>query len=295
VKRSLKNTIPVFDICALSQPGFLQEEVIAERFSEYLDKRPGLHAAHRHSFYHIVLFSKGSGTHSIDFEQFTVRPRSIYFMRPGQVHSWDFKGAPDGYIVNFSAHLFDQVLKLQQYPEQFSFFRGVAGESVVQLAAPLYTEVARLLEQLLEENGTARNADMICALLMNLFIRIERSSTAGQNDKTAAHKQVTLQQFRKLLEAHYTEKRLPKDYAALLYITPNHLNALCKDLLGKPAGTLIRDRVLLEAKRLLVNADLQVAEIAWQLHFEDNSYFSRFFKKYAGQSPEAFRKDHSIH
>lgn len=290
----MKSPIPVFDICALSQPGYLQEQLIAERFASYLEARPGLHAAHRHSFYHMVLFTKGSGSHSVDFEQFTVRPGSIYFMRPGQVHSWHFAGRPDGYIVNFSAHLFDQVLKEQQYPEQFSFFRGVAAESVLSLPASLYKDSVHLLEQLLSESAMPGNTAMICALLMNLFIRIEREQTARSN-KAAANGQLVLQQFRKLLEVHYTEKRLPRDYAAMLYITPNHLNAVCKDLMGKPAGTLIRDRVLLEAKRLLVNADLQITEIAWQLHFEDNSYFSRFFKKYTGQSPEAFRKRHSIH
>ncbi|RYZ32209.1 MAG: AraC family transcriptional regulator, partial [Sphingobacteriales bacterium] len=69
-----------------------------------------------------------------------------------------------------------------------------------------------------------------------------------------------------------------------------HLNALCQDLLGKTAGELIRDRILLEAKRLLVNADISISEIAWQLNFADNSYFSKFFKKQAGTTPEAFRK-----
>jgi len=56
------------------------------------------------------------------------------------------------------------------------------------------------------------------------------------------------------------------------------------------AGELIRDRIILEAKRLLVNAKMSVSEIAHELNFVDNSYFSRFFKKYAGVTPEVFRK-----
>ena len=83
---------------------------------------------------------------------------------------------------------------------------------------------------------------------------------------------------------------MPKQYAELLYITPNHLNALCNDFLGVSAGTLIRDRVILEAKRLLINLDLMVAEIADRLNFSDQSYFIKFFKKYEGITPEKFRK-----
>ncbi len=61
-------------------------------------------------------------------------------------------------------------------------------------------------------------------------------------------------------------------------------------LLGKTAGELIRDRVLLEAKRLLTNGDMSITELAYDLNFQDNSYFNRFFKKYADVTPEEFRK-----
>ncbi|MBC7552760.1 MAG: AraC family transcriptional regulator, partial [Taibaiella sp.] len=88
--------------------------------------------------------------------------------------------------------------------------------------------------------------------------------------------------------------RLPKEYAAQLFITPNHLNAVCHQLLGKAAGEVIRDRVLLEIKRLLVNVDITVSGIAAQLNFPDNSYFSKFFKKYEGSTPEDFRKTYKI-
>ena len=76
----------------------------------------------------------------------------------------------------------------------------------------------------------------------------------------------------------------------MLFMTPNHLNALSNAVLGKPAGELIRDRVMLEAKRLLVNSDYTITQIADLLHFEDNAYFTRFFKKYTGLSPENFRQ-----
>jgi AraC-like DNA-binding protein len=116
-------------------------------------------------------------------------------------------------------------------------------------------------------------------------------SCKSNANKTMPHqKQVLLKNFRRLIDQHYKSIKLPKEYADLLYVTPNHLNALAQDLSGKTAGELIRDRVLLEAKRLLTNANMTVTEIAFSLNFRDNSYFNRFFKKKEGITPDEFRK-----
>src|SRR3546814_314960 len=115
-------------------------------------------------------------------------------------------------------------------------------------------------------------------------------SQAPAQPSPLSYNDVLLRNLKKRVEKHHTELRLPKDYAALLYITPNHLNAICSDLLGQSAGTVIRDRVILEAKRLLVNPELPIAAIADMLNFKDNSYFTKFFKKYTGGTPETFRK-----
>jgi AraC-like DNA-binding protein len=76
----------------------------------------------------------------------------------------------------------------------------------------------------------------------------------------------------------------------MLHVTTNHLNETVKGTLGQPAGMIIRERLLLEAKRLLRYSDSPVAEIATHLNFEDPSYFSRFFKKHTGFSPSEFRE-----
>jgi AraC-like DNA-binding protein len=98
-----------------------------------------------------------------------------------------------------------------------------------------------------------------------------------------------LRKFLNLIENNVSILKFPSEYAELLYVTPNHLNAICKELIGKSAGEMIRDRIVLEAKRLMVNLDLSISEIAYELNFRDNSYFSKFFKKYAGITPEEFR------
>lgn len=292
MEQKVKSTIPVYNIYALQREESHHEDVIVERFSSYLEVHPNLHAAHRHSFFHIVLFTEGGGKHTIDFEQFPVQAGQVYFMVPGQVHSWAFEGQTDGYVINFSAGIFNGFLKDLQFLEAFTFFRGIAADSVIRLSGDNLQQAISCFELMLREvaEPAGFSTEMICAQLLSLFITVSREPQALQQAAKPLHHHVVLQHFYKLVEQQYTEQKMPKDYARLLYITPNHLNALCRDLTGQSAGTIIRNRVLLEAKRLLVNAQLSIAEIAYQLNFKDNSYFTRFFKKYTGQTPEAFRK-----
>ena len=128
------------------------------------------------------------------------------------------------------------------------------------------------------------------ALLLQLFILVTRLKALPHHEITASQNNNIVKKFRILIGKNYTDLRMPNEYAALLCITPNRLNALCNHQLGMSAGELIRNRLFLEAKRLLMNRDLTVAEISGQLNFADNSYFSRAFKKHVGISPEDFRK-----
>ncbi|ASU35657.1 helix-turn-helix domain-containing protein [Mucilaginibacter xinganensis] len=285
---------PVYDICTLSD--FRQDDIMVSRFAPYLEHHKNLYAAHRHTFYHVVFFTGGAGTHNIDFEDFEVKPGQIYFMVPGQVHSWSFEGFTDGYIINFSDTFFQSLLLDTAYLERFAFFSGDVSEAVINLPAGAGEKIGNLFEEIIKEweSSPKQTTDLMRVLMLQVFILVNRFK--GANPKgPASYNQTLLKNFRKLIEQQYKKLRLPKDYAALLYITPNHLNAVCKDLLGKQAGELIRNRALLEAKRLLTNPELTITEIAMELNFGDNSYFTKFFKKTEGITPEEFRKNILTH
>lgn len=288
-----KAHIPTYDICSLSMGVQVTEDLLVARFPDYLEAHQHIHFPHRHSFYHLALFTAGDGTHTIDFETFPVKPGQFYFMVPGQVHSWFFSGKIDGYVMNVSAGFFNAFLQDPAYVERFPFFSGVSAEGVVQLPKAAIPVATRLLEAMLQEmkHPQGYSQDMLRLLVLELFIQITRNTGQAPSGQEPPHNYVLLRNFRKLVDQHYMQLRLPKDYAALLYVTPNYLNAFCRHMLGKSAGEIIRDRVLLEAKRLLINADMSIATIAWQLNFADNSYFTKFFKKYAGVTPEEFRKN----
>jgi len=286
----IKEPFPVFGIGQLAE--FKQEDILISRFAPYLSVHKNLQQAHKHSFYHLVFFTEGQGSQTIDFQKFEIHPNQFYFMSPGQVHHWSFEGRVDGYVVNFSTQFFQSFLLKPDYFEQFSFFSGNATEAVIEIPFALQADVQSVFEKLLKENEAKERAatDMIRLLLMELFILIGRLSMPREQKPASPYNITLFRNFRQLIDAHYIDLRLPKDYAGLLYITPNHLNALCNDMLGISAGEMIRNRVILEAKRLLVNPELGITEIAGQLNFADNSYFTKFFKKQAGVTPEDFRK-----
>ncbi|MFD0792927.1 helix-turn-helix domain-containing protein [Mucilaginibacter litoreus] len=287
----MEKAFPIYDICSLED--HQHNDLLISRFAPYLDKHQNLSLPHKHTFYHVVLFTKGGGKHSIDFKYFDVKPYQIYFMVPGQVHRWNFEGPVDGYIINFSGEFFQSFLLRSDYLESLPFFSGNVDDEVIDLTKSTGHEVAALFEQLLAEAGSQSRMrlDMIRLLVLQIFVLTARESAGINNPALPNYNYTLLQSFRKLVEKNFAQLRLPKDYAALLYITPNHLNALCNDILGISAGELIRNRVILEAKRLLVNHSMNISEISAKLNFADNSYFTKFFKKYTELTPEDFRKN----
>ena len=289
---SANATIPVYDIRAISRNEGRQD-ILVEALARYVERHyQKLRWTHRHSFYHFVLFTKGSGHHLVDFVRYEVKPYQLYFMSPGQVHSWEFEGDTEGYLVHFESRLFSSLLQDNTYLERFPFFTGEVSP-VCQLSGDSGEKCVSLLAALLEEyEGRAPHRQhRICLLLLEIFILAHRSVDGLNVSAISGKDHDLLRRFRQLIEKHYKELRLPAEYAALLHVTANHLNAVCRRFVDKTAGELIRDRVVLEAKRLLANVSLRSNGIAGELNFSDNSYFSRFFKKSTGQTPEEFRKN----
>lgn len=265
---------------------------MVSRFAEYLKVHHNLIFPHRHSFYHLVYFTVGSGSHTIDFAQFTVRPQQIYFMTPGQVHSWSFEGKVDGYLVNFSPEFFHSFLLRPEYLDSFYFLNGVTEDSVLNLSDFVADKLTRTFEELIETSAAvaAFREDLIRVKLLEIFILIAQTESRDKIEKVSAPSNMVIKNFQKLVENNFLKMKLPGEYARRLSVTPNHLNALSKSHLGMQAGEVIRLRTILEAKRLLVSIDLTVSEIAYKLNFSDNSYFTKFFRKYTGLTPESFRK-----
>lgn len=291
----MDKTYPTFDICNLVTNKLSNDLFNADRFQGYLLNNPPIKKVHKHSFYHLVYFTSGHGQHIIDFKGYPIEPGCIYFMRPGQVHKWEFESDVDGYVINFSATFFDQLSISSSIIDQFPFFNIFSSGQMLKLRENTRPKAVAIFEDILKELDDNRDftPTVIAADMLKLFVL----STREVNSETpvfskTSYNSVLLKQFLDLIEENFKDIRLPKDYAALLYITSNHLNFICKDQINMSSGEIIRNRVLLEAKRMLVNFELSVAAVAMELNFFDTSYFIKFFKKYTQLTPEAFRKQY---
>lgn len=283
----MNTKIPIVDYCSLS----LDKKAVflAEGLNSYLLRNNDLVFPHRHNFYQFVLFTKGRGNHSIDFEHFEIESWQVYFMIPGQIHTWNFATEMHGYIFNFNAELFDTFLLRPDYLAQFNFFSGDSNKSVFTVEQAYRLQIQSILDYIILNK---EDEDFAKISLLYVFSLLNKQFVPNEETVSSTYNYTILKNFKSLIEINYKSLKLPKEYAELLYITPNHLNALTKEHLGMPAGEIIRNRILLEAKRMLVIKEYSISEIAYELNFSDNSYFSKFFKKLTGFTPEEFRKNY---
>jgi AraC family transcriptional activator of pobA len=289
----MSEKIPTISICNLLGEDYSIQDIIVYDLKHFIDHHQDIKFPHRHSFYQVLFITEGEGSHIIDFETHIVKKGMIYFLAPSQVHEWLFSENTNGILINFNENLFSSFLANSHYVNDFPFFTANGMHSAIDLSDDAsLKQIEQVLVNIQSEFASCDECklDLIKVMLLQVFILVNRKTVYTQNQSANKNNYLVLRNFEKLIEQNFTTLRMPKDYAKLLFVTPNHLNALCNQLTGKSAGDIIRNRVLLEAKRLLVNSNQNINEIAWQLSFEDNSYFSKFFKKYESITPDEFRK-----
>lgn len=290
-KMLTKEKIPVLEICNMVDATSVPQEVLVFELDMFLQSHQNMVFPHRHSFYQVLFIESGVGFHIIDFKKFEVRKNIVYFLTPGQVHEWQFSPGTKGLLINFTEAFFSLYLSNFHYLKNFPFFLANGSHAVLDIQSVEH-KIKPLLQDIRDEyfHQPVKHLNMLRLLLLQLFEWMNRQIDATEETEMIKPGMHIMRKFYLLIEEHYTNKHLPKEYAAMLFITPNYLNELCVLHTGHSAGEHIRNRILLEAKRLLVNSSLSISEIAWSLHFENHSYFSRFFKKYCAVTPEAFRK-----
>jgi len=246
---------------------------------------------HRHDFFEILFITQGSGTHTIDLHEHPIKPNSIFFLSPGQIHDLDLSEDIKGFIFLFTAEFYLINKQDQNKLLELPFFYNLSGKS-----HPLYIDQQKaerlkdLFQQACEENkhNQEDSSEIIRSVLDILLILCKRSYPV-QHDEKSKKSNLLVKRFKQLIEEKYQENLSVKEYADLLSVSANHLSETVKNLTGRTSTDLINDKMILEIKRLLIHTELTVSEIAFQLNFVDQSYFSRYFKKQTGQSPLDFR------
>lgn len=243
---------------------------------------------HRHNFYFLLVVSKGKGLHEIDFVKHEITNSSIFMLRPGQVHQLHLKAGSEGFIVEFDKGF-------QLLSDDNTLLRKAFTSNVCRLEKKGFDILIYILSSIFEEYKKKQVGfeKVIKASLEIFLIQYLRHQQKRQNDtvKPDLYQQEKLQELLHLLEVGITTKKQVAEYAELMNLSPFQLNSITKGLLGKTVSELIEDQILLEAKRHLLATSNQINQIAFQLGYEDVSYFIRFFKKLTGYTPDVFRKN----
>ena len=246
---------------------------------------------HRHDFYHMMFINKGEGKHHIDFKTYDIKPKSIFFVSPGQVHALEASSDVEGYVISFNVDFY-YLNNTIQTRSDFPFYHTLNNAPVVYLSQDNVKIKENWDELYTEYNSPDSGSDkMISALFEVLLMRILRVYLEQplQNNQTV-YLTERLRQLETLIDIHFKEYKLVNDYAELMHTSPKHLNSLCKETLNKTVTNLIHERLLIEAKRLLLFTTNSITEIGYELGFTDKSYFMRFFKRHVGLTAETYRK-----
>lgn len=248
------------------------------------------HDLHRHNFFFVLAVQSGHGHHEIDFIPHEVVDRSIFFLRPGQVHQLQLTAGAVGYLMEFDTGFYHPASKAA-----VQRLRKAGNKGFCLLEAGNFEKLNAILSNIFAEfNGKQDGYDeVIKASLEIFFIEYIRQSSdpASMGHRSGAYAQERFEEFTALVETHIATHKQVSAYTELMNLSSYQLNEVTKTAVGKTASALIDEYILLEAKRYLLATVNQVKEIADQLGYEDVSYFIRFFKKHTGYSPEAFRKN----
>jgi AraC family transcriptional activator of pobA len=241
---------------------------------------------HKHDFFVFLLFERGNGVHTIDFTDHQVAEHQLHLLFPDQVHHWVLGEQTRAYQIMVSRAVFETFANALRFsfvlyqhhpvmslkPETFKwlFYEFKAIEYELSLA-PTMWEIIRSRIEIIAQ-------------------MVSREAEHVVEDVKVYHAKPILFKYLSLIDVYFKEQKLVAFYAEKLNITPNYLNILCKKHFQTSATSVIQNRVILEAKRLLLTSKHSIKEIAYHLGFLDLAYFSKFFKLQSGKTPREFRE-----
>lgn len=273
-------------------PEKLQFEIYS--LEEYLKESSG-HAneAHIHSFYQIIWFATGKGKHIVDFNSYEVVENSVFFIPKGQIHYFDHNEY-NGYIIHFNEDFLNDNGNEVSIFLKHNVFNSFESEPFFVIGEEYTSQFVYLLSRMKNEIHHPEmfaHEDYLKHVLNIFLIQIQRLGTRQKCRSLSVNNphHIVYVKFRQLLESNYKKIHTVNAYADLLNISSKTLTNYTKEISFQTPLEIINERLILEAKRLLVHSGLNVNEIAFQLGFDDPSYFVKFFRRQTKKTPSEFR------
>lgn len=290
-----KKSLPVYQIPDFESDHVDSSAFYYSRLGRHLEKHKFIQKPHKHDFFILMLVTFGEGTHSIDFRNYEVKPRTAFFLRPGQVHSWQLTQDTEGHILFFCSAFYSEGFPAKIL-SRFPFFNSAHHPSNLILDSENCLSIEFLFSELDKETSSHlwSQKEMLRSYLEILLVKLSRiyQSTYRLGEANFPVED-QFSRLEAMMETEFYQHREASFYAEKMNLSLKQINRLTKTTTGKTISQLLLDRVLLESQRLLTYSDKSIAEIAALLGFDDPSYFTRLFRKKTGSTPEQFRK--SVH
>lgn len=245
---------------------------------------------HFHDFEELIIGVEGSLEHFIDFKTTSIEAPFASFITKGKLHRVKpilKDGKCDMWILRFKSEFIPETtFQLYGNYHEFANIPLRSGDCVNRLFV-LCQMISDEMTRVMPDYSIARN------LLSVIFSMVEserRQSGASMMD-TQGTLNTTFKNFLNILEQNFRRTAGVDFYAEKLFMSVRNLNIICHNVLQKSVSEIIETRKLIEAKNLLTNTDKTVAEIGFELGYQDKAYFTHVFKKKAGQTPTEFREE----
>lgn len=250
---------------------------------------------HRHQYYEIVWLKRGNGIHNIDMRNYSYEGSTLFLLSPGQMHIIKPEEKPEGYVIKFLPSLFRDAKDMDEYVLNTTLFDNIQVEPMIKVSLAAHTAFEDVFAKMdAEFNVDEEDKEKILLSYLKILIthinRLKKNKITQHAIKADTNLKL-FQDYKIEVEKHFKKEHGVQFYADSLFTQTRTLNSLSQKYAGKTAGDIIADRIILEAKRELYYSAMSIKEIGYSLGFDDPAYFTRFFKKQTGGSPNEYKSN----
>jgi AraC family transcriptional regulator, transcriptional activator of pobA len=284
----IMNTPAVFTLVN-PQNGHLAFKLLSFEDAGYFDH------IQRNNYYSLIWITKGGGLLKADFSEYAYKADSLFAFAPYQ--PFMFTAAPmQGLAIHFHPDFFCIHKHQAEVACNGVLFNNIYQPPFVSIDTASGGTLAMLMEQMKTEmqNPALAQYELLVSYLKIFLITASRLKMAQQPAAQAGipgmKEPFILQNLKDAIEKDFKTKHSAADYAGMLSISPKALAKITKTHFNKTLTDLIAERIIIEAKRELYLTHKPIKEIAYELGYDDEYYFSRFFKNKADVSPQLYRE-----
>ncbi|MEP6929259.1 MAG: AraC family transcriptional regulator [Flavobacterium sp.] len=242
-----------------------------------------------------VLYLPQDYSITIDFKKYKTTTPSLFFVNSNQYLQIEKEGKEQGYFMYYNRDFYYVQIHDAEVACDGLLFNNIFEMPMTALPDKEVLFVEGIYNQIQEEFNAPDSSqeEMIRTYLKQLIIkatRIWKVQQLGVLNNEPSKEMDFFRDFSRLVEIHFRTKHTVADYADILGVAAKTLSNKFNRLELTQPNDIIKDRIILEAKRLLGYSSLSVKEIAYQLGYEDPAYFNRLFTNKVGDTPSNFKK-----